>query len=112
NNELMPQTVKRMNVVAGVSQTACVTDAVAYYNATKEGRHVMAILADTDGLAFAKVEKSTGDGFVILELEPPCKFMVDTPKGPALKYLYFTKGLKNLCRGTVLGTLACTVRLH
>nr|WCC63085.1 orf1ab polyprotein [Bat Coronavirus RlYN16] len=112
NNELMPQTVKRMNVVAGVSQTACVTDVVAYYNATKEGRHVMAILADTDGLAFAKVEKSTGDGFVILELEPPCKFMVDTPKGPALKYLYFTKGLKNLCRGTVLGTLACTVRLH
>nr|URD31364.1 orf1ab polyprotein [Rousettus bat coronavirus] len=112
NNELMPQTVKRMNVVAGVSQTACVTDALAYYNAAKEGRHVMAILADVDGLAFAKVEKSTGDGFVILELEPPCKFMVDTPKGPALKYLYFTKGLKNLCRGTVLGTLACTVRLH
>nr|QJX58377.1 orf1ab polyprotein [Coronavirus BtRt-BetaCoV/GX2018]QJX58382.1 orf1ab polyprotein [Coronavirus BtRt-BetaCoV/GX2018] len=112
NNELMPQAVKRMNVVAGVSQTSCVSEALAYYNATKEGRHVMAILADVDGLAFAKVEKSTGDGFVILELEPPCKFMVDTPKGPTLKYLYFTKGLKNLCRGTVLGTLACTVRLH
>nr|AVP25405.1 orf1ab polyprotein [Rousettus bat coronavirus HKU9] len=112
NNELMPQAVKRMNVVAGVSQTACVTDALAYYNSTKEGRHVMAILADVDGLAFAKVEKSTGEGYVILELEPPCRFMVETPKGPALKYLYFTKGLKNLCRGTVLGTLACTVRLH
>ncbi|URD31198.1 orf1ab polyprotein [Macroglossus bat coronavirus] len=112
NNELMPQAVKRMAVTAGISQTSCTTDTVAYYNASKEGRHVMAILADVDGLLYAKVEKSTGDGFVILELEPPCKFMIETPKGPALKYLYFTKGLKNLCRGTVLGALACTVRLH
>uniref|UniRef100_A0AB38ZDV9 ORF1a protein n=1 Tax=Eidolon bat coronavirus TaxID=2717680 RepID=A0AB38ZDV9_9NIDO len=112
NNELMPQTVKRMNVTAGISQTTCTTEALAYYNSAKEGKHVMAILANVDGLKCARVEKSSGDGFVVIELEPPCKFMVETPKGPTLKYLYFTKGLNNLCRGTVLGTLACTVRLH
>ncbi|UJY53823.1 ORF1a [Pteropus rufus nobecovirus] len=113
NNELVPQSVRRMTVAAGVNPSACNVDCIAYYNCVNNGgRLVMAILADCDGLTCARVDKSTGDGFVTLELEPSCKFMAETPKGPKLKYLYFTKGLKNIHRGTVLGAIACTVRLH
>lgn len=113
NNELVPQSVRRMTVSAGANPNTCNVECIAYYNSVNNGgRLVLAILADCDGLTCARVDKSTGEGFVTLELEPSCKFMADTPKGPKLKYLYFTKGLKNLHRGTVLGAIACTVRLH
>lgn len=63
-------------------------------------------------LKWARFPKSDGTGTIYTELEPPCRFVTDTPKGPKVKYLYFIKGLNNLNRGMVLGSLAATVRLQ
>lgn len=102
-----------MSCAAGTTQTACTDDnALAYYNTTKGGRFVLALLSDLQDLKWARFPKSDGTGTIYTELEPPCRFVTDTPKGPKVKYLYFIKGLNNLNRGMVLGSLAATVRLQ
>nr|UET69429.1 ORF1ab polyprotein [Severe acute respiratory syndrome coronavirus 2]UFC70430.1 ORF1ab polyprotein [Severe acute respiratory syndrome coronavirus 2]UFD46939.1 ORF1ab polyprotein [Severe acute respiratory syndrome coronavirus 2] len=113
NNELSPVALRQMSCAAGTTQTACTDDnALAYYNTTKGGRFVLALLSDLQDLKWARFPKSDGTGTIYTELEPPCRFVTDTPKGPKVKYLYFIKGLNNLNRGMVLGSLAATVRLQ
>nr|BDD37175.1 ORF1ab [Sarbecovirus sp.] len=113
NNELSPVTLRQMSCAAGTTQTACTEDnALAYYNNSKGGRFVLALLSDQQDLKWARFPKSDGTGTIYTELEPPCRFVTDTPKGPKVKYLYFIKGLNNLNRGMVLGSLAATVRLQ
>ncbi|QVN46567.1 ORF1ab protein [Bat SARS-like coronavirus Khosta-1] len=113
NNELSPVALRQMSCAAGTTQTACTDDnALAYYNTSKGGRFVLALLSDHQDLKWARFPKSDGTGTIYTELEPPCRFVTDTPKGPKVKYLYFIKGLNNLNRGMVLGSLAATVRLQ
>nr|WMT59559.1 ORF1ab polyprotein [Horseshoe bat sarbecovirus] len=113
NNELSPVALRQMSCAAGTTQTACTDDnALAYYNNSKGGRFVLALLSDHQDLKWARFPKSDGTGTIYTELEPPCRFVTDTPKGPKVKYLYFIKGLNNLNRGMVLGSLAATVRLQ
>nr|3EE7_A Chain A, Replicase polyprotein 1a [Severe acute respiratory syndrome-related coronavirus]3EE7_B Chain B, Replicase polyprotein 1a [Severe acute respiratory syndrome-related coronavirus]3EE7_C Chain C, Replicase polyprotein 1a [Severe acute respiratory syndrome-related coronavirus]3EE7_D Chain D, Replicase polyprotein 1a [Severe acute respiratory syndrome-related coronavirus] len=113
NNELSPVALRQMSCAAGTTQTACTDDnALAYYNNSKGGRFVLALLSDHQDLKWARFPKSDGTGTIYTELEPPCRFVTDTPKGPKVKYLYFIKGLNNLNRGMVLESLAATVRLQ
>nr|UZH24819.1 ORF1a polyprotein [Sarbecovirus sp.] len=113
NNELSPVTLRQMSCAAGTTQTTCTDDnALAYYNNSKGGRFVLALLSDNQDLKWARFPKTDGTGTAFIELEPPCRFVTDTPKGPKVKYLYFIKGLNNLNRGMVLGSLAATVRLQ
>lgn len=47
NNELSPVALRQMSCAAGTTQTACTDDnALAYYNTTKGGRFVLALLSD------------------------------------------------------------------
>nr|UFP05062.1 ORF1ab polyprotein [Severe acute respiratory syndrome-related coronavirus] len=113
NNELSPVALRQMSCAAGTTQNNCNEgSALAYYNTSKGGRFVLALLSDIQDLKWARFPKSDGTGTIYTELEPPCRFVTDTPKGPKVKYLYFIKGLNNLNRGMVLGSLAATVRLQ
>nr|WCC63191.1 ORF1ab polyprotein [Bat Coronavirus HpHB20] len=112
NNELAPQLLNQKAVTGGSEQNLCDQPALAYYN-TVQGKHViLAVVSDHDGLRWTRVDKSDGNGIVMIELDPPCRFITQTSGGPKVKYLYFIKGLNNLCRGMVLGTVAATVRLQ
>nr|WDR17877.1 ORF1ab [Hipposideros armiger Coronavirus] len=112
NNELAPQLLNQKAVTGGSDQTVCDRPALAYYN-TVQGKHViLAVVSDDDGLKWTRVDKSDGNGFVMIELDPPCRFITQTSGGPKVKYLYFIRGLNNLSRGMVLGTVAATVRLQ
>ncbi|URD31388.1 orf1ab polyprotein [Hipposideros bat coronavirus] len=111
NNELAPIGLKQMTCTAGASQTSCSDSCLAYYNVVNGNKFVLAILSDNDGQKWARVLKQD-DGVVVIELEPPCRFIANTPSGPKIKYLYFIKGLNNLNRGVVLGSVASTVRLQ
>nr|AID16712.1 orf1ab polyprotein [Bat SARS-like coronavirus] len=113
NNELSPVALRQMSCAAGTTQTACTDDnALAYYNNSKGGRFVLALLSDHQDLKWARFPTSDGTGTIYTEPEPPCRFVTDTPKGPKVKYLYFIKGLNNLNRGMVLASLAAPVRLQ
>nr|UVD39585.1 ORF1ab polyprotein [Equine coronavirus] len=110
NNELMPAKLKTQVVNSGPDQT-CNTPTQCYYNNSNSGKIVYAILSDVDGLKYTKILKDDGN-FVVLELDPPCKFTVQAVKGLKIKYLYFVKGCNTLARGWVVGTISSTVRLQ
>nr|QOV05173.1 ORF1a polyprotein [Bovine coronavirus] len=110
NNELMPAKLKTQVVNSGPDQT-CNTPTQCYYNNSNNGKIVYAILSDVDGLKYTKILKDDGN-FVVLELDPPCKFTVQDVKGLKIKYLYFVKGCNTLARGWVVGTIYFTVRLQ
>nr|ANJ04714.1 replicase polyprotein [Betacoronavirus 1] len=110
NNELMPAKLKIQVVNSGPDQT-CNTPTQCYYNNSNNGKIVYAILSDVDGLKYTKILKDDGN-FVVLELDPPCKFTVQDVKGLKIKYLYFVKGCNTLARGWVVGTISSTVRLQ
>nr|WIM49785.1 orf1a protein [Bovine coronavirus] len=110
NNELMPAKLKTQVVNSGPDQT-CNTPTQCYYNNSNNGKIVYAILSDVDGLKYTKILKDDGN-FVVLELDPPCKFTVQDVKGLKIKYLYFVKGCNTLARGWVVGTISSTVRLQ
>nr|UVD39575.1 ORF1ab polyprotein [Equine coronavirus] len=110
NNELMPAKLKTQVVNSGLDQT-CNTPTQCYYNNSNNGKIVYAILSDVDGLKYTKILKDDGN-FVVLELDPPCKFTVQDVKGLKIKYLYFVKGCNTLARGWVVGTISSTVRLQ
>lgn len=55
NNELSPVALRQMSCAAGTTQTACTDDnALAYYNTTKGGRFVLALLSDLQDLKWAR----------------------------------------------------------
>lgn len=71
NNELSPVALRQMSCAAGTTQTACTDDnALAYYNTTKGGRFVLALLSDLQDLKWARFPKSDGTGTIYTELEP------------------------------------------
>nr|YP_009944318.1 nsp9 [Tylonycteris bat coronavirus HKU4]YP_009944333.1 nsp9 [Tylonycteris bat coronavirus HKU4] len=110
NNEIHPKGLKTMVITAGVDQVNCNSSAVAYYEPVQGHRMVMGLLSENAHLKWAKVEGK--DGFINIELQPPCKFLIAGPKGPEIRYLYFVKNLNNLHRGQLLGHIAATVRLQ
>nr|WCC63404.1 ORF1ab polyprotein [Bat Coronavirus PaGD17] len=110
NNEIRPSGLKTMVVSAGAEQTNCNTSSLAYYEPVEGRKMLMGILSENAHLKWAKVEGR--DGFVNIELQPPCKFLIAGPKGPEVRYLYFVKNLNNLHRGQLLGHIAATVRLQ
>nr|WCC61703.1 ORF1ab polyprotein [Bat Coronavirus HaGD17] len=108
NNEIMPGKLKQKAVRAegnGVS-----VDGKALYNSESGKTFMYAFIADKPDLKFVKWEFDGGCN--VIELEPPCRFAVETPNGPAIKYLYFVKNLNTLRRGAVLGFIGATVRLQ
>nr|YP_008439220.1 nsp9 [Bat coronavirus CDPHE15/USA/2006] len=108
NNEVMPGKLKQRSVKA--EGDGVMAEGKALYN-TENGRTFMyAFLADKPDLKVVKWESD--DGVKVIELEPPCKFLVDTPNGPHVKFLYFVRNLNTLRRGAVLGFVGATVRLQ
>nr|AUM60023.1 ORF1ab polyprotein [Middle East respiratory syndrome-related coronavirus] len=110
NNEIKPTGLKTMVVSAGQDQTTCNVNTLAYYEPVQGRKMLMGLLSENAYLKWAKVEGK--DGFVTVELQPPCKFLIAGPKGPEIRYLYFVKNLNNLHRGQLLGHIAATVRLQ
>nr|USF97420.1 ORF1ab [Bat alphacoronavirus] len=108
NNEIIPGKLKQRVVKAeGDGFTA---DGKALYN-TEGGRTFMyAFLSDKADLKVVKWEFDGGSNTI--ELEPPCKFLVESPTGPTVKYLYFVRNLNSIRRGAVLGFIGATVRLQ
>ncbi|ASL68940.1 replicase polyprotein 1ab [Hypsugo bat coronavirus HKU25] len=110
NNEIRPTGLKTMVVSAGLDQTSFNVNSLAYYEPVQGRKMLMGVLSDNAYLKYAKVEGQ--DGFVTVELQPPCKFLIAGPKGPEIRYLYFVKNLNNLHRGQLLGHIAATVKLQ
>nr|AVV62536.1 ORF1a [Middle East respiratory syndrome-related coronavirus] len=110
NNEIRPTGLKTMIVTAGLDQTSFNVNSLAYYEPVQGRKMLMGILSENAYLKYAKVEGQ--DGFVTIELQPPCKFLISGPKGPEIRYLYFVKNLNNLHRGQLLGHIAATVKLQ
>nr|BDD37131.1 ORF1ab [Merbecovirus sp.]BDI08836.1 ORF1ab polyprotein [Merbecovirus sp.] len=110
NNEIRPTGLKTMIVTAGLDQTSFNINSLAYYEPVQGRKMLMGILSENAYLKYAKVEGQ--DGFVTIELQPPCKFLISGPKGPEIRYLYFVKNLNNLHRGQLLGHIAATVKLQ
>ncbi|UZK98251.1 MAG: ORF1ab polyprotein [Tadarida brasiliensis bat alphacoronavirus 2] len=108
NNEIIPGKLKQRAVKAeGAGVTA---EGKALYNNENGKTFMYAFLADKPDLKYVKWEHDGGCNTV--ELEPPCKFLVETPNGPVVKYLYFVRNLNTLRRGAVLGFIGATVRLQ
>nr|QRN68089.1 replicase polyprotein 1ab [Betacoronavirus Erinaceus] len=112
NNEIKPTGLKTMVVSAGQEQNSCTVNlkSVAYYEPVQGRKMLMGILSENAHLKWARVEGQ--DGFITVELQPPCKFLIAGSKGPEVRYLYFVKNLNNLHRGQLLGHIAATVRLQ
>nr|BBJ36007.1 ORF1a polyprotein [Bat coronavirus] len=110
NNEIRPTGLKTMVVTAGLDQTSFNINSLAYYEPIQGRKMLMGLLSENAYLKYAKVESQ--DGFVTIELQPPCKFLIAGPKGPEIRYLYFVKNLNNLHRGQLLGHIAATVKLQ
>nr|WCC62852.1 ORF1ab polyprotein [Bat Coronavirus MlGX17] len=108
NNEIIPGKLKQRAMKAeGEGFTA---DGKALYN-NEGGRTFMyAFVSDKADLKVVKWEHDGGCN--VVELESPCKFMVESPNGPVVKYLYFVRNLNTLRRGAVLGFIGATVRLQ
>nr|WCC62471.1 ORF1ab polyprotein [Bat Coronavirus MrJX20] len=108
NNEIIPGKLKQRSVKA--EGDSCTSDGKALYN-TEGGRTFMyALVSDKADLKVVKWEFEGGCNTI--ELEPPCKFLVESPNGPIVKYLYFVRNLNSLRRGAVLGFIGATVRLQ
>nr|URD31320.1 orf1ab polyprotein [Megaderma bat coronavirus] len=108
NNEIMPGKLKQRAVKA--EGDGFVSDGKALYNNESGKTFMYAFIADKPDLKYVKWEFDGGCNTI--ELEPPCKFAVDTTNGTAIKYLYFVKNLNTLRRGAVLGFIGATVRLQ
>nr|UUX91031.1 ORF1a polyprotein [Alphacoronavirus sp.] len=108
NNEIMPGKLKQRPVKAegeGIS-----ADGMALFNNESGKTFMYAFIADKPDLKFVKWEFDNGCS--VIELEPPCRFAVQTPTGTTIKYLYFVRNLNTLRRGAVLGFIGATVRLQ
>nr|NP_835350.1 putative coronavirus nsp6 [Human coronavirus 229E]2J97_A Chain A, REPLICASE POLYPROTEIN 1AB [Human coronavirus 229E] len=109
NNEIMPGKMK-VKATKGEGDGGITSEGNALYN-NEGGRAFMyAYVTTKPGMKYVKWEHDSG--VVTVELEPPCRFVIDTPTGPQIKYLYFVKNLNNLRRGAVLGYIGATVRLQ
>nr|UUS54195.1 MAG: polyprotein [Bat coronavirus] len=108
NNEIIPGKLKQRAMKAEGDGFSA--DGKALYN-TEGGRTFMyAFISDKADLKVVKWEFEGGCNTI--ELEPPRKFLVESPSGPIVKYLYFVCNLNNLRRGAVLGYIGATVRLQ
>nr|WCC62858.1 ORF1ab polyprotein [Bat Coronavirus MrJX20] len=108
NNEIIPGKLKQRAIKA--EGDGFVAEGKALYN-NEGGRTFMyAFVSDKADLKCVKWEFEGGCNTV--ELEPPCKFMVESGNGPVVKYLYFVRNLNTLRRGAVLGFIGATVRLQ
>ncbi|UHL62014.1 orf1ab polyprotein [Fievel mouse coronavirus] len=105
NNEITPG-----KLLQRVVNTDVGTGKALYCNEGGRG-FVYALLADSPDITHIKWDGGLGD-IVVIELEKPVKFAVQTPNGPQVKYLYFVKNLNTLRRGSVLGFIGATVRLQ
>nr|ATP66737.1 ORF1ab polyprotein [Rodent coronavirus] len=105
NNEITPG-----KLLQRVVNTDCGTGKALYCNEQGKG-FIYALLADSPDITYIKWDTGLGDDIVI-ELEKPVKFLVQSPSGPQIKYLYFVKNLNTLRRGAVLGFIGATVRLQ
>ncbi|QGX41956.1 polyprotein 1ab [Alphacoronavirus sp.] len=108
NNEIMPGKLKQRAMTAEGDGFSC--NGLALYNNEGGKTFVYAFLADKPDLKVVKCE--TEGGCVVIELEPPCRFAVETSNGSQIKYLYFVRNLNTLRRGAVLGFIGATVRLQ
>nr|WCC63170.1 ORF1ab polyprotein [Bat Coronavirus EsJX20]WCC63184.1 ORF1ab polyprotein [Bat Coronavirus EsJX20] len=109
NNEVMPTSHLKERAVNAEGE-GCTGVGKAIYQQEGGNAFMYAFISDTVNLRFAKWETSTG--VVVVELDPPCRFAVETPNGPQVKYLYFVKNLNTLRRGAVLGYIGATIRLQ
>lgn len=108
NNEIMPGKLKQRVVRAEGDGFS--SEGKALYNNESGKTFMYAFVADKPDLKFVKWEFDGGCNTI--ELEPPCKFAVDTANGVVIKYLYFVRNLNTLRRGAVLGFIGATVRLQ
>lgn len=108
NNEIMPGKLKQKAVRADGDGVSC--DGKALYNNEGGKTFMYAFLADKPDLKYVKWEFDGGCN--VIELEPPCKFAIDTSTGTQIRYLYFVRNLNTLRRGAVLGYIGATVRLQ
>ncbi|QCX35159.1 orf1ab polyprotein [Tylonycteris bat coronavirus HKU33] len=108
NNEIMPGKLKQKVLTAEGDGITC--NGMALYNNEAGKTFIYAFLADKPDLKIVKCESDSG--CVVIELEPPCRFAVETSTGVQVKYLYFVKNLNTLRRGAVLGFIGATVRLQ
>nr|WCZ56004.1 MAG: ORF1a protein [Myotis bat alphacoronavirus] len=108
NNEIIPGKLKQRPMKAeGEGFTA---DGKALYNIEGGRTFMYAFVSDKSDLKVVKWEFEGGCNTI--ELETPCKFLVESPNGPIVKYLYFVRNLNTLRRGAVLGFIGATVRLQ
>lgn len=108
NNEIIPGKLKQRSIKA--EGDGIVGEGKALYN-NEGGRTFMyAFISDKPDLRVVKWEFDGGCNTI--ELEPPRKFLVDSPNGAQIKYLYFVRNLNTLRRGAVLGYIGATVRLQ
>nr|WCC62285.1 ORF1ab polyprotein [Bat Coronavirus PaGD17] len=108
NNEIMPGKLKQKAVRAEGEGVSC--DGKALYNNEGGKTFMYAFLADKPDLKYVKWEFDGGCN--VIELEPPCRFAIETTNGTQIRYLYFVKNLNTLRRGAVLGYIGATVRLQ
>nr|UUS54201.1 MAG: polyprotein [Bat coronavirus] len=108
NNEIMPGKLKQKVMRAEGEGIQC--DGKALYNNEGGKTFMYAFLADKPDLKYVKWEYEGGE--FVVELEPPCKFAVETSNGAQIRYLYFVKNLNTLRRGAVLGYIGATIRLQ
>nr|WCC61906.1 ORF1ab polyprotein [Bat Coronavirus RfZJ20] len=108
NNEIMPGKLKQRAVKAEGDGFSA--DGKALYNNESGKTFMYAFVADKPDLKYVKWEFDGGCNTI--ELEPPCKFAVESTNGTVIKYLYFVRNLNTLRRGAVLGFIGATVRLQ
>lgn len=108
NNEIIPSKIKQRPIKA--EGEGVVADGNALYSSEGGRTFMYAFISDKPDLKLVKWEFDGGSNAI--ELEPPCKFLVEAPSGPVVKYLYFVRNLNNLRRGAVLGFIGATVRLQ
>ncbi|QGX41950.1 polyprotein 1ab [alphacoronavirus sp. WA3607] len=108
NNEIIPGKLKQRVVKAEGDGFS--VEGKALFNNEGGKTFMYAFVADKPDLKFVKWEFDGGCNTI--ELEPPCRFAVESPNGPIIKYLYFVRNLNTLRRGAVLGFIGATVRLQ
>ncbi len=104
NNEITPTKLKVKSVVCESEKGSVNAMALTGNEAGKNW--LFAVQSENPTLTVVK------HGDVVVELERPARFLVDTPTGQKVMYLYFVKNLNTLRRGAVLGHLGSTLRLQ
>lgn len=108
NNEIIPGKLKQRVVKAEGDGFS--VEGKALFNNEGGKTFMYAFVADKPDLKYVKWEFDGGCNTI--ELEPPCRFAVETANGTVIKYLYFVRNLNTLRRGAVLGFIGATVRLQ